>query len=309
MKRFDYSRMSGGGFLAAGRALSQVLYGNFIAHLLRNPGCVIKRSRTMCAMTGLNIQTHVLYIPPLSRKGKGKSSSCFTFHTVLKKRAAFTLAEVLITLGIIGVVAAMTMPSLIQKYKIQEYVSKLNKFYTVISNAYIRAKQDNGDISGWNLAGYESSSSDEEDFLYYILPYMNVLKFCGKNEKGCFSDIIYGSIGSAGFGLNLNNNSWYSNAILNDGMSISSLTYSNTCGNKGAACALLRVDVNGDTTPNKLGIDLHTFAVYKDRILPGGLSGVLDDEQSINRGDACTAHVIYEKNMDYIKDGKCEIYE
>ena len=34
-----------------------------------------------------------------------------------------------------------------------------------------------------------------------------------------------------------------------------------------------------------------------------------DDEQSINRGDACTAHVIYEKNMDYIKDGKCEIYE
>ena len=226
-----------------------------------------------------------------------------------RKRAAFTLAEVLITLGIIGVVAAMTIPSLIQQYKIQEYVSKLNKFYTVISNAYIRAKQDNGDISGWNLAKYESSTSDEEDFLYYILPYMNVVKFCGKNEKGCFPDITYGSIGSAGFGLNLNTNSWYSNAVLNDGMYISSLTSTNTCGNAYVACALLRVDVNGDAPPNKMGIDLHTFAVYKDRILPGGLSGVLDDEQSINRGDACTAHVIYKKNMDYIKDGKCEIYE
>ena len=225
------------------------------------------------------------------------------------KRCAFTLAEVLITLGIIGVVAAMTLPSLIQKYKIQEYVSKLNKFYTVISNAYIMAKNDNGDISGWNLKHYESSSSNEEDFLYYLLPYMNVVKFCGKNEKGCFPDIVYGSIGSAGFRMNLNTNSWYSNAILNDGMYISSLTFSNTCGNAYAACALLRVDVNGDAPPNKMGIDLHTFAVYKDRILPGGLSDVLDDEQSINRGDACTAHVIYEKNMDYIKDGKCEIYE
>ncbi len=238
-----------------------------------------------------------------------KLTSRFTIHPSLKRKAAFTLAEVLITLGIIGVVAAMTIPTLIQKYKIQEYVSKLNKFYTVISNAYIRAKQDNGDIFGWNLAKYESSTSDEEDFLYYILPYMNVVKFCGKNEKGCFPDITYGSIGSAGFGLNLNTNSWYSNAVLNDGMYISSLTYANTCGNAYVACALLRVDVNGDAPPNKMGIDLHTFAVYKDRILPGGLSGVLDDEQSINRGDACTAHVIYKKNMDYIKDGKCEIYE
>ena len=225
------------------------------------------------------------------------------------RRAAFTLAEVLITLGIIGVVAAMTLPSLIQKYKIQEYVSKLNKFYTVISNAYIMAKNDNGDISGWNLVNYQSSTNDEEDILYYLLPYMNVVKFCGKNDKGCFPDIVYGSIGSAGFRINLNTNSWYSNAILNDGMYISSLTFSNTCGNAYAACALLRVDVNGDAPPNKMGIDLHTFAVYKDRILPGGLSDVLDDEQSINRGDACTAHVIYEKNMDYIKDGKCEIYE
>ena len=43
-------------------------------------------------------------------------------------KKAFTLAEVLITLGIIGVVAAMTMPSLIQNYKERETVSKVKKF-------------------------------------------------------------------------------------------------------------------------------------------------------------------------------------
>ena len=95
----------------------QVVYSNVIAHLLRNLEFVIKRSRNKCAMTGLNILPLTL---PLSRKGRGKCTSRFTLHTSLKKRAAFTLAEVLITLGIIGVVAAITMPSVIGHYKRQE---------------------------------------------------------------------------------------------------------------------------------------------------------------------------------------------
>ena len=37
-----------------------------------------------------------------------------------KKKTAFTLAEVLITLGIIGIVAAMTLPTLIASYNKQE---------------------------------------------------------------------------------------------------------------------------------------------------------------------------------------------
>lgn len=47
--------------------------------------------------------------------------------SLLSRLAAFTLAEVLITLGIIGVVAAMTMPSLIQNTKEKEAISKLKK--------------------------------------------------------------------------------------------------------------------------------------------------------------------------------------
>ena len=58
----------------------------------------------------------------------------------------FTLAEVLITLGIIGIVAALTMPSLIQNSKRQETSARLKKFYSTMSQALIMAELDNGPI-------------------------------------------------------------------------------------------------------------------------------------------------------------------
>ena len=50
------------------------------------------------------------------------------------RKAAFTLAEVLITLGIIGVVAALTLPTLISNYQKKAYVTQLKKSYAVMSN-------------------------------------------------------------------------------------------------------------------------------------------------------------------------------
>ena len=53
-----------------------------------------------------------------------------------KKKAAFTLAEVLITLGIIGVVAALTLPTLIANYQKKVYVNQLKKSVSVLSNGF-----------------------------------------------------------------------------------------------------------------------------------------------------------------------------
>ena len=55
----------------------------------------------------------------------------------------------MITLGIIGVVAAMTMPALIQRQNEKATVVKLKKAYSVLENAYRLAKEENGDFSGW----------------------------------------------------------------------------------------------------------------------------------------------------------------
>lgn len=55
---------------------------------------------------------------------------------------AFTLAEVLITLGIIGVVAAMTLPTLINSYKKQQTVTHLQKVYTSLNQALRLARSE-----------------------------------------------------------------------------------------------------------------------------------------------------------------------
>ena len=56
--------------------------------------------------------------------------------SVRKSAVAFTLAEVLITLGIIGVVAALTLPTLIANYQKRVYVTQLKKSVSVLSNGF-----------------------------------------------------------------------------------------------------------------------------------------------------------------------------
>lgn len=58
---------------------------------------------------------------------------------------AFTLAEVLITLGVIGVVAAMTMPSLVANYQKKVWVNQLKKTVSVMNQAFQKMLADDGD--------------------------------------------------------------------------------------------------------------------------------------------------------------------
>ena len=63
------------------------------------------------------------------------------------KFLGFTLAEVLITLGIIGIVMAMTLPALIGKYQKLVTVTKLKKAYTTLSQMVMKSQEDNGPAS------------------------------------------------------------------------------------------------------------------------------------------------------------------
>ena len=73
-----------------------------------------------------------------------KLSSRFTLHSSLNKRAAFTLAEVLITLGIIGVVAAITMPALMANYQKMVLRQQFKKAYNTVFNGYRLAEVNLG---------------------------------------------------------------------------------------------------------------------------------------------------------------------
>jgi prepilin-type N-terminal cleavage/methylation domain-containing protein len=69
----------------------------------------------------------------------------------LSSGQGFTLAEVLITLGIIGVVAALTMPALISNHRKNVTLTKLKKVYSVMNQAYGLAVVENGDFENWAM--------------------------------------------------------------------------------------------------------------------------------------------------------------
>ena len=66
------------------------------------------------------------------------------------KLNAFTLAEVLVTLGIIGVVAALTMPTLIANYRKQVTETRLEHFYSMINQGLKQSELDNGPAEDWD---------------------------------------------------------------------------------------------------------------------------------------------------------------
>jgi len=70
------------------------------------------------------------------------------------KKYAFTLAEVLITLGIIGVVAAMTLPVVISNYNKKVTAVRLKKLYTTLSQAIILSEINNGEHKYWEYGDF-----------------------------------------------------------------------------------------------------------------------------------------------------------
>ena len=115
----------------------------------------------------------------LSQSGDGKEGCVGNL-----KSAAFTLAEVLITLGIIGVVAALTLSMIIPNLEAKKTEAKLKKFYTVIAQATRQSEADNGDWSNW---GNPKTAKD-----FYDLYYKNYLNVVSENYyDGIYSSTLY----------------------------------------------------------------------------------------------------------------------
>lgn len=83
-------------------------------------------------------------------------------------RAAFTLAEVLITLGVIGVVAALTIPTLISKHQKKVWVTQLKKNITTLQNSYKKIMADEGVDSIFDTpVAYKNINGRDVEFGYY----------------------------------------------------------------------------------------------------------------------------------------------
>ena len=218
----------------------------------------------------------------------------------------FTLAEVLITLVIIGIIAAMTIPSLMNKTNEQETVVAVKKAYSILNQAYQRMVAENGEINPATLDANYSLPS--ETFGKMLAKQLNTQKVCGMSEDGdCFPEgLIKFLNGTELFDYNKAN---YCYKIrLNDGMSVSVVAY-NSYFRQGTIEALhymygvIDVDINGNKGPFTYGKDVFSFYITKYGIVPRGTPG--DGEFSLGTcrdvGLSCTAWVTTKGNMDYLR--------
>ena len=164
-------------------------------------------------------------------------------HASLAMTKAFTLAEVLITLGIIGVVAAVIMPALITKHEKKVFAVRAKQTYSQLAQAINISTVQNGDPKDWDTDGGGWTFENTERFLNkYLLPYLNSPKFCANG----MSDEAKAKCGLASFTVS-------QTYILSNGAAISAIPInSNIVMN-------VEIDVNGPKRPNRTGYDQFQF--------------------------------------------------
>lgn len=238
------------------------------------------------------------------------------------KKYAFTLAEVLITLGIIGVVASMTLPTVVNKYKEKETVTKLKKFYSILSQSYLSATQQYGSPSEWGITGRDAGSSDEDEESYNAVAailirdrlFKNIkkLKTCdnAKNRSLCGLASDYYFLNNTKESETSSSTAKTASLLLADGSSV--LVIANNGSGSGfnrgpgvlsGTYANIYIDINGSKAPNTFGRDFFVFYLTNKNIMPAGTEHETKWPFSgcSTNGVGCAAWVIMNENMDYLK--------
>ena len=210
----------------------------------------------------------------------------------------------LITLVIIGVIAALTIPNLMQKYQEQTTVKKLQKFYSNLSNAYSLAMKDNGTVTDWGMATQNTAANNtanaEKTYEILFKPYFKIAKICGiANTGNCIANTHYKYLNNTNWITGLNTE--FYKAKLDDGSSI----FWKVSNGK---TLITYYDTNGIKEPNQLGRDTFSIIIHeKGKIFPNGLTLTSTSESFENTcktgtgtGYGCAAWVVYKGNMDYL---------
>ena len=220
------------------------------------------------------------------------------------KTAGFTLAEVLITLGIIGIVAAMTMPTLVGKYQEKSTVTRVKKFYSMMSQALNFAIAEHGTVDTWEYYddGTIFSKQSSTEFAEYFKKYLKVSKDCGPNP-GCLANTKIKYLNDSDKWSNYDSDKHYK-MILADGTYLWLRNHYINCSQidgdgapgKENTCGILWIDVNGKNQPNTFGRDLFVFYIKKDRITPN--PDLCEDLTA--RGWGCSNYILTHGDMGYL---------
>ena len=175
-------------------------------------------------------------------------------------KKAFTLAEILISLGIIGVLAALTIPELMVGYQKIIFVAQIQKFYNTLKSGAVSFTTDS---EAQNL----SETDLPESSRIFVSKYLGkVVKFCGEAKEQCLADSYKSLDYNTTYATSSFTSSWHTgwNCVLLD-------TKAAVCVSKMAdepdyknASSEILLDVNGKDAPNVKGRDFFDLRLYSD---------------------------------------------
>ena len=272
-----------------------------------------KRLRNKCAMTcfgdmnqnNFTDKVYSLFTTHHSLIHNDTDFSRFTSHFSLKS-AAFTLAEVLITLGIIGVVAAMTMPALIANHRKTVLKTQFKKAYSELQQVnqnFIKDYDMNICEYNWQMwdetksASASSKATSDAFIKYYTGDGTSKSHILGYNQI-----------------KNLTGTKTVPPTLFDDGgaVDIQKRTFYFEYGISNYKCPIISVDVNGYyKRPNQFGVDIFSFRPTKDgKIIPIGNPQTINDQingSAVSGGNnhSCTCT---KKETDSTTNGVCCAY-
>lgn len=216
----------------------------------------------------------------------------------MRRYFGFTLSEILITLGIVGVVAGLTLPNVIKHYQKQTVLTQLKKAYSELGQAIQFAEVEHGSKENWDF-----SLSGEQFFKTYLDKYIKINQTTSKKLR---QNVKYFKMN--GDEYTTTGYIWQHNTYIvttNSGYTLFFETWSDTRNQ------YIFIDVNGPLKgPNTFGKDLHSFVLWKDKGLQplnirdnGDLA--IDRETLMNNckstGSFCTAILLMD-NWQFSKD-------
>ena len=176
---------------------------------------------------------------------------------IYSQKYAFTLAEALLTLVILGVVAALTVPGLKKHTDRQTLATQLKNGYSTLNKSldYAYALDDSIDIS--KIGG-------DVFFTTHMMPNMNIATYCNESNM---SKCIAGDATGLPFTAK--------NAVV--------LTGGFTIANNGFD---FLIDVNGPNEPNQFDVDIYQYKLSQESIAPeSSEDSSADDSSSSDDGD------------------------
>lgn len=220
---------------------------------------------------------------------------------LIHKFIAFTLAETLIVMGIIGVVAALTIPNLNSSTADKEKVAKVKKVYSNLNDALGRAEAVYGPVSEWtkddaNVTAQTTRIGER------LTEFMKLSKNCGaKGAAGatdyCFSAGALYTMNGTKSSIWPDTNTEFYTATLADGTGLVISTRNLT--NNRLFWATINID--GKTKRSTYGKNTFEFYALEDQgIVTYSPEACL---ASLTSGSSCAGWIIQNDNMDYLKVG------